>query len=130
MSMPPSPYGPQGPYGPLPGQPPGAPPPAPRRNKGKFWLGVVLSLPALLVVAFFFGGVVSAVDAAGAPAELTSLAGLVAGLLVLTGVVALIVVERTRWIGVGLIAGAAIWAIVAAGACIALLVAVSNSYNA
>lgn len=121
--MPPSsPYGPQG-------LPPG--PPAPRKhNTGKFWLGVVLALPAGLVVAVAFGGVVNLVDSAGAPGAVTGVTALIVVLLVLAGLVALIVVERTRWIGLGLIAGAAIWAIVAAGACVALLMAVSASYNA
>jgi hypothetical protein len=106
------------------------PPPPPKRNKGKFWLGVVLALPAVLVAAFLFGGLMSLLSSADVPGGLMNVAALVVLTLLLTGLVALIVVERTRWIGLGLLAGTAIWAIVAAGACIVLIAAITSSYNA
>ena len=41
----------------------------------------------------------------------------------------MIVLERTRWIALGMLAGTAIVLILVAGACVALLVAYSNTYG-
>ena len=54
---------------------------------------------------------------------------LVDSLVVLGALVAGIVWERTRWFAVGIIAGIAIIGVVAAGACVVLLVALTSSYS-
>ena len=53
----------------------------------------------------------------------------VLGLLLLGAFVAAIVVERTRWFALGILAGGAVLFILAAGACVVLLVAFMSSYN-
>ena len=53
----------------------------------------------------------------------------VSTLLELAGLVTLIVMERTRWLGLGILAGIAILFILAAGACIVLIVGLTNAYN-
>ncbi len=98
-------------------------------NKGKFWLGVVLALPALLVGGFLvgLGPAVTAGDTG--TNEVGFFVGLFIFLMELVGLVVLIVIARTRWIGLGILAGLATLFILAAGACIVLIVGLSNSYS-
>jgi len=94
-------------------------------NKGKFWLGVVLALPAIVVgsgivaLATNLGQVISP-DGPG-----SGILGGLASLGLLVAFIGLVVVNRTRWIGLGMLAGIATLFVVAAGACIALL----NAYQ-
>jgi hypothetical protein len=123
---PPPPYG--GPPGHSPyGLPPSQPPPSGMSNKAKFWLGAVLALPAIiagpLIVAFAvnIGQTISNVG------PLSGILGGVASLALLVAFIGLIVVERTRWIGLGMLAGLGGLFILGAGACVALIVAYNNS---
>lgn len=133
---PPPPYG--GPPGSQPpgGYPPGSYPQGPqnerpggRSNKAKFWIGVVLALPALFVAAVVSGGGSALADALGADPMAGTIISSVLSLLLLAGYIAMIVIERTRWLALGMLAGAAILVILLAGACVVLLVALSNSYS-
>ncbi len=49
------------------------------------------------------------------------------GLLIFAAYIAAIVIPKTRWFALGILAGTAVLFILAAGACVALLVAYSNS---
>lgn len=116
MSAPPSPYG----------APPGAPPPSGMSNRAKFWIGVVLVIPvivALGVVAGVAGSIVSSVTHSGAVIGFTQLGFWLASV---GGWIAMVVVERTRWLALGMLAGFAILAVVVAGACVALLATYQN----
>jgi hypothetical protein len=98
-------------------------------NKAKFWIGAVLALPAL-----FLGGVVLAVTEAltseiDQGGGLTGIVQLMLTALMFVGYVTLIVLEKTRWVALGMLAGAAILFILAAGACVVLLIAITNSYS-
>src|SRR4051794_7227099 len=97
-------------------------------NKGKFWLGVVLALPALLVGGFIVGLAPAVTAGDTGTTDVGFFLGLVIFVLELVGLVTLIVMERTRWIGLGILAGIAILFILAAGACIVLIVGLTNSY--
>ena len=144
MSHPPSPYG-GSPYGgPPPGGPPyGGPPPGgppgpygqpggPRgglSDRAKFWIGVALALPVVLLGSVVSGAVSSLMSLLGAdPGVSAAIAGLV-GLVELAALVVAVVFERTRWFAIGVIAGTAILLILAAGACVVLIVALTNSYS-
>ena len=98
-------------------------------NKGKFWLGVVLALPAMLVGGFLAGLGPALASGATGSSDVGAVIGLLIGLMELAGLVVLIVLERTRWIGLGILAGIAILFILAAGACIVIIVALTNSYS-
>ena len=128
---PPPPYGgPPGNHPPGPYLPPG--PDQPRRgmsNKARFWIGVALSLPALVVAGIVTGGGSALADGLGADPQVGGVVSLVLGLLLLAGFVAAIVVARTRWFALGILAGVAILFILAAGACVVLLVAFTSSYS-
>ncbi|MCW2761240.1 MAG: hypothetical protein JWR85_1441 [Marmoricola sp.] len=63
------------------------------------------------------------------PALVVALAAGVLALLMLAGFVFMVVAERTRWIALGILAGVAILFILAAGACVVLIVALNNSLN-
>ncbi len=122
--QPPPPYG--GPPGPYP-QGHSDQPRSGMSNKAKFWIGVALTIPAL-----FLAGAVSAVpsavlDGMNADPSVGGVVGLVLMLVMLGLFVTAIVLERTRWFALGILAGTAILFVLAAGACVALLVAYSNS---
>ncbi len=88
-----------------------------------------LALPAIIVASIISGAGSAVVDAVGGdPAVGAAVSGAIA-LALLAGFVTLVVLERTRWIALGILAGSAIVFILAAGACVALLVAYSNSYG-
>jgi hypothetical protein len=98
-------------------------------NKAKFWLGAVLALPAIIVGPVIVGIAVNIGQAISADGPLSGVLGGIASILLFAGFIVLLVVERTRWIGLGMLAGIAILLIVAAGACVVLLVAIGNAYN-
>lgn len=104
--------------------------PARRRglsNVAKFWIGVALCVPALILAAVL-GSLPTVVgNRVNLPPELSAIAtfGMSVGLLA-TGIVGL-VRGSTRFIVVGMLAGLAILFVLAAGACIALLVGVAGS---
>lgn len=113
--------------------PPGVPPPGPGRtggpsNRARFWIGFALAAPVMFVLAFLTSvpswilSVVPSLDPA-----FGGVASLVIGVLELAGLVAALVVERTRWWAIGFVAGAATVLIVLAGACVVILVAVLGS---
>ncbi|KQT91093.1 hypothetical protein ASG49_12200 [Marmoricola sp. Leaf446] len=122
MSQPPPP-----PYAGPPHGPPGPPGPAGRpgpSNKAKFWIGFALAGPLMFVLAFLTSipsavlSEISSLDPAfGGVAQLAIV------VLELVGLVAALVVERTRWWAIGFVAGAATVLIVLAGACVVILVA-------
>ena len=124
--QPPSPYGPA--YGGPPGVPPGAPPPGGMSNKAKFWIGAVLALPAMVASAVLMG-LGASVPGPNGDSSLGAVLSMIIGVILLVGYVTLIVLPRTRWLALGMLAGGAVVLILAAGACIALLVALSNSYG-
>ncbi len=124
------PYGgPPGPYPQGPSGPPLGPPPGGMSNKAKFWIGVALTVPVMIVSSLVTGAGSAAVDAAGGdPGVGAALSGLLA-LTMLGLFVAACVVQRTRWFALGILAGTGILLILAAGACVVLLVALTQSYN-
>ena len=119
--------GPPGsPYDPPPGQPPSSG----MSNKAKFWIGVAArparahrrrSHPAVPGRRWW--------TASGVTRRWGPFVSGVIALALLVGFVLMIVFERTRFLALGLLAGTAILFVLAAGACVALLVAYSNSYS-
>jgi hypothetical protein len=129
MSQPPPPYG-----GPPHGGPPGPYPPPPGQsggmsNKAKFWVGVALALPTIVLAGLISGATSAVADGISGDSALAGVAAVVVGLGELAALIGAIVWERTRWFAVGVIAGGAVLLILAAGACVVLLVALSNSYG-
>ena len=98
-------------------------------NKAKFWLGAVLAIPAVLVGPLIVAAAVNLGQVVAADSPLSGILGGLASLLLLVLFIALIVVDRTRWIGLGMLAGLAVLLILAAGACVALLVSINNAYS-
>lgn len=114
-------------YPPPPG-PPGQPPQLyPRPKKPTNWLAYILG--AFLGAPAVGLGAVGGLGAIGS-AFGNQAAGLFGalGLVLAIGVpIALIVPERTRPWGIGILIGYAVWAIVAAGACVVLIAAITSS---
>ena len=123
------PNGPPGSYPPpYPYQDPGRPPQG-MSNKAKFWIGAALALPAMVVAGIITGAGSAVADGLGADPQVGAVVSSILGLLLLVGFIAAIVVDRTRWFALGMLAGAAVLFILAAGACVVLLVAFVSSYN-
>ncbi|HWU22001.1 MAG TPA: hypothetical protein VN088_10780 [Nocardioides sp.] len=111
---------------------PGYPPPPPgwepqppkRTNWAAYVLGAIFGAPAVGALVGGFDALVTSVS---------SRAGGVVGilsLLLLIGIpVGLIVPERTRPWGIGILIGFALWAIIAAGACVILFAVLVNGEN-
>ena len=104
---------------------------APRRgrsNVARFWIGVALCLPALFVVGALESLPTLVGNKVNLPNEVSAIAtfGLNIGLLV--AFIVGLVRESTRFIFVGMLAGLAILFVLAAGACIALLVGLGAGY--
>ncbi len=141
MSQPPSPYGgPPGPPGPPYGGPPYGGPPGPyppqqpgrssgMSNKAKFWIGVVLALPVLVLAGIISGAASAVVDGISGDSNAAAAVAFVVGLGELAALVAAIVLAPTRWFAIGVIAGVAVLFVLAAGACVVLLIGLSSSYN-
>lgn len=115
------PYPPQGVS---PGQPRGT-----MSNKAKFWIGVALALPTLVVAGLVAGAGSALADGLGADPQTGGIVSGLIGLLLLAGFIASIVLPRTRWFALGVLAGVAVLFILAAGACVVLLVAFTRSYS-
>jgi hypothetical protein len=127
---PPPPYGgPPGSYppAPYPSQGPGRP--GGMSNKAKFWIGVALSIPALIVAGIVTGAGSALADGLGAGSDASAIVSSFLGLLLFVGFIASLVIEKTRWFAIGILAGLAVLLILAAGACIVLLVAFANSFS-
>ena len=118
-----NPYGGQGqPPGSYPAFPPGHQPgPPPRRDRWKIWLGIGLTIPALMATGLL-AGVAGVVDDSGALSGIFVIAGLVAPIV-------LVFFDATRKVAIGLLIGYATLFILAAGACIALIASYDNSYG-
>jgi hypothetical protein len=120
---------PHSPYGPAYGGPPGQPPSKGMSNKAKFWIGVVVALPAIIVAGIISGAVSAVVEGVGGDPALGAAVAGVVGLGLFAGFIVLVVFEGTRWVALGMLAGTAILFILAAGACVVLLIGLSQSYN-
>jgi hypothetical protein len=98
-----------------------------RSNVAKFWIGVALCIPALVVV----GGLESLPSFVGntvhLPSEVSAIASLGLNVGLLGAFIVGVVRESTRFIMVGILAGLAVLFVLAAGACIVLLAGVGNS---
>jgi len=94
-------------------------PPSETSNTARFWVGVALSLPALVVVVVLYSGVgaVMGADSSGVSGVLP----LLLTLLLVVGFVWAIVHDRTRFVALGILAGFAIVFVLLAGACVVLL---------
>jgi hypothetical protein len=96
-------------------------------NTAKFWIGVVLALPVIVLGSILIGiasGIGAALDDTGTA---SAILGGLASVLELAAVVVAVVLPKTRWFALGTIAGVAVLVVLAAGACVALLAAYSNS---
>jgi hypothetical protein len=113
----------------MPFPPPAGPPaPAPRPwsarcSWGSAAAGLFGILLLYVVVAVLFGALTSAFGSSGL-SGLLGFGGFFGPLAVAT---ALTVVERTRWVGVWMFIGIAVWPIVAAGACTVLFLGLASS---
>jgi hypothetical protein len=98
-------------------------------NKAKFWIGVALALPVVIVAGIISGAASALVDGISGSSDAGAAVAFVVGLGELAALVAAIVFARTRWFALGVIAGVAVLLILAAGACVVLIVAVTSSYS-
>jgi hypothetical protein len=98
-------------------------------NTAKFWIGAALALPVVVLGSIIIGiasGIGSGIDDTGTA---SAILGGLASVLELAAVVVGLVLPKTRWFALGIIAGLAVLTVLAAGACVVLLVAFSNSLN-
>lgn len=98
-------------------------------NKAKFWIGVVLALPVLVLAGIISGAASAAVDGITGDYNAAGAVAFVVGLGELAALVAAIVFAPTRWFAIGVIAGIAVLFVLAAGACVVILIGLSNSYS-
>lgn len=93
-----------------------------RSNVAKFWIGVALCIPTVFVVGVLESLPTAVGQAVGLPQDLSAIAtlGLNVGLLAAT--IVGLVRESTRFVVAGILAGLAILFVLAAGACVLLLV--------
>lgn len=127
-------FGPQG-YGPGHGHYEGhpgapwsyAPPPPPGPSKSKqFWVGAALTVPGLFVVGLvtgFLSNVATSIEP-----TLGSLVSMGLGATAFVAVIVGVVIEKTRWYAIGVIAAIGVLAILAAGACIVLLATLTGRF--
>jgi hypothetical protein len=104
--------------------------PAPRRrrsNTSKFWIGVVLCVPALFVVGVLESLPTLVGNALNLPDALSTIATFGLNLGLLAAFVVGLVRDSTRFVFVGILAGLAILFVLAAGACIVLLTGVGTN---
>jgi hypothetical protein len=98
-------------------------------NKAAFWIGAVLALPAIFLASLIVGaGSAVGEGVTNSPTVGGVISG-VLGLGLLAGLVTAIVMPKTRWFALGAVAGMSILLILAAGACVVLLVALTQSYS-
>jgi len=98
-------------------------------NKAKFWIGVVLAVPVLVLAGIVSGAASAVVDGVSGDSNAAASVAFVVGLGELAAVVAAIVFAPTRWFAIGVIAGLAVLFVLAAGACVVLIVGLTNSYS-
>ena len=98
-------------------------------NKAKFWIGVGLAVPAVVVGPLLVSAALNLGQVISADSPLGGILSSLAALLLLAGLVTLMVLEKTRWFGLGMLAGFAILLILAAGACVVLIIAIGNAYS-
>jgi hypothetical protein len=91
-------------------------------NTAKFWIGFVLALPAL-VVGMVVSGVAGSVGGSIDPVRGSDVLSTVAGLGMLAGLVAAIVVPRSRFLALGILTGGVILTVLLLGAFALLLAA-------
>jgi len=127
------PAGPPGQYPPgqyPPGQyPPGGPGKPNRFSKGGIFGGIGAALVLLLLAAGLGVGLLSMATSWGALSTLATVLSSVFGFLPLIAGIVLLAAGKTpgrRGLGLGLMIGWALWLVVGAGACVALLVALSS----
>jgi hypothetical protein len=133
--QPPSPpYGgpPSGPTGPYPPNPYGSGPDQPRdgmSNKAKFWIGVAITIPVIVVCSVISGASSAVVEGVGGdPSTGAAVAGVVS-IAQLAVFVAALIVDRTRWFALGVLAGTGVLLILAAGACVVLIIGLSQGFS-
>ena len=97
-----------------------------RSNVFKFWMGVLLCIPVLFVVGALQAIPQAIAGASGLPSEVGQLSTLGLDLAIFAGFIAGLVVEKTRFVVLGVLAGMAVLFVIAAGACVLLLVGLSN----
>ncbi|WP_457252806.1 hypothetical protein [Pedococcus sp. P5_B7] len=97
-----------------------------RSNVAKFWIGVALCIPALFLVGGLESLPTVVGNAVNLPNELSTIATLGLNVGLLAAFIVGLVRESTRFIMVGMLAGLAIVFVLAAGACVVLLVGLSN----
>jgi hypothetical protein len=105
--------------------------PAPRRrrsNVAKFWIGVALCIPALVVVGFLESLPTVTRNALDLPDAMAAIGTFGLNIGLLAAVIVGLVRDSTRFIVVGILAGVAILFVLAAGACIALLAGLGQGY--
>jgi hypothetical protein len=93
-------------------------------NKAKFWWGVLLTIPVVVVTGFLASLpplVISAVLGGDNAYPAGGIASIVVNVLLLGLLVAAIVWERTRYLALGVLAGTALLFVLVAGACAVLL---------
>lgn len=119
MSQPPPPS----PYA-LPG---GPPPRRGRSNVAKFWIGVALCIPAMFVVGLLETVPGIAADALSLPDVVPGIAAAGLNLALFAAVIVGLVIEKTRFVVLGILACLAVLFVVAAGACVVLLAGYATS---
>ena len=120
-----TPYG--GPPGPYPQQQPD--PDAGMSKKAKFWIGVVLTIPVIIIWGVLSGGGSAVTEGVGGDPSAGAAVAAVISLLLFALFIAALVVEKTRWFAIGVLAGTAVLLILFAGACIVLIIGLSQSYS-
>jgi hypothetical protein len=98
-------------------------------NKAAFWIGVVLALPTFFIASLVIGAGAAVGEGLTNSSSVGGVISAILGLGLLVGFVMAVIKEKTRWYALGIVAGAAILLILAAGACVVLLVALTQSYN-
>jgi hypothetical protein len=121
MSQPPPPS----PYA-LPGGPP--PPRRGRSNVAKFWIGVALCIPLMFLVGLLEAVPSIAADALSLPEVVPGIAAAGINLALFAAVIVGLVLEKTRFLVLGILACLAVLLVVAAGACVVLLAGLGSSY--
>ena len=92
----------------------------------KFWIGVALCLPALFVAGALQAIPIAVADALSLPPEVGQFSTLGLDLALFGAFIAGLVMEKTRFIVLGILAGIAVLFVVAAGACILLLAGLAS----
>ena len=98
-------------------------------NRAKFWIGFVLALPANFIASMLLGAGGAVGEAIAPNSAASGVISMVLGAAMLAGLVAGIVVERTRRYALGVLAGTIVMAILAGIAIVLFLWALTESLN-